>query len=289
MNIQEKKLMLQGKILTELNRNKKSLDIQDYEFGVFSQWGEDGIIQFLIEKIKIKNKIFVEFGVENYQESNTRFLLQNDNWSGLVIDGSEDNINFIKSGDLYWRHSLTAISDFITKENINKIITDNGISGDIGILSVDIDGNDYWVLKNIECVNPVILIVEYNSLFGNNLSITVPYDESFDRMKKHFSGLYWGASISALTKLAKEKGYNLVGSNSAGVNLFFVKDEFIGDLKVLMPQDAYIESKFRQSRDDSGNLTYLDNKTGLELIKDMSVYNILDNKEYKIKDLNNAQ
>lgn len=288
MGIGEKKLILQGKILAELNKNKKSLNIQDYEFGVFSQWGEDGIIQFLIDKIQIKNKVFVEFGVENYQESNTRFLLQNNNWSGLVIDGSKENVDFIKSGELYWRHSLTAVTEFITKDNINKIITENGISGDIGILSVDIDGNDYWVLKNIECVNPVIIIVEYNSLFGKELLITVPYDENFDRMKKHFSGLYWGASISALTKIAKEKGYSLIGSNSEGVNLFFVRDELVGDLKVMTPQDAYVESKLRQSRDEGGSLTYLDNRAGLELIKEMNVYSVLDNKEHKIKDLKNV-
>jgi hypothetical protein len=285
MDYLENQLILQGKMLSELNRSKKSRNIHDYEFRVFSQWGEDGIIQYLINKIPTDNKTFIEFGVENYQEANTRFLLQNDNWSGLVIDGDEENINYVKRSGLYWRHSLTAISKFITKDNINDTIKNAGMSGDIGLLSIDVDGNDYWILEAIDCIKPRIVIIEYNSLFGKNLSISVPYDENFDRIKKHYSGLYWGASISALVKLANEKGYSLVGSNSAGVNLFFVKNEFVGDLNILEPQDAYIESKFRQSRDEHGNLTYLDNKLGARLIEEMEVINILNGAKVKIRDL----
>ena len=82
-----------GRIETRQNNILDSKDLNDYEFKVSSQWGEDGIIQHLINKIEIKNKVFFEFGVENYTESNTRFLLHNNNWKGLVIDGSVENIS----------------------------------------------------------------------------------------------------------------------------------------------------------------------------------------------------
>ena len=87
--------ILAAQMLVRENKNEIFLNIQDAEFRVFSQWGEDGIIQYLINKLPIKNKVFIEFGVEDYTEANTRFLLENDNWSGLVMDGSTININKI--------------------------------------------------------------------------------------------------------------------------------------------------------------------------------------------------
>ena len=145
--------------------------IQDTEFKVFSQWGEDGIIQYLINKIPIKNKIFIEFGVDTYVEANTRFLLENDNWSGLVLDGSLKNIEYIKRSDLYWKYDLIAKNIFINKENIDNVLKEyidsNNFSKDIGLLSIDIDGNDYYVWEAIKCISPVIVICEYNWIFGN--------------------------------------------------------------------------------------------------------------------------
>src|SRR5271165_1413709 len=105
--------------------------IQAAEFRVFSQWGEDGILQHLLRHIEVSRKIFVEFGVENYTESNTRYLLVHDNWAGLVIDGSSKNVDFIKSDEIYWRYNLKAECAFITRENINDLIRRNGISGEI--------------------------------------------------------------------------------------------------------------------------------------------------------------
>ena len=173
--------ILLGRLLADQYSKNDYEKLSDYEFQVFSQWGEDGIIQFLVRKLNICSKIFVEFGVETYHEANTRFLMMKDNWSGLVIDGSKSNINMIKNQSISWRYSLTAVESFITAENINSIITNNGINGEIGILSVDIDGNDYWVTKAIDCIQPILLINEYNSVFGSDRAISVPYDPSFVR------------------------------------------------------------------------------------------------------------
>jgi hypothetical protein len=136
-------------------------NFNDYEFQVFSQFGEDGLIQYLIDRIQIKNKTFIEFGVEQYKEANTRFLLINNGWNGLVMDGSSENIQLIKSDDVYWRTNLKAVNAFIDCSNINQLIGDNGLHGEVGLLSIDIDGNDYCfygrpingkIYKFIQCV-----------------------------------------------------------------------------------------------------------------------------------------
>jgi len=227
-----------GRIELRQIRILQKSSLSENEFRVFSQWGEDGIIHYLIHNVPIENKIFVEFGVENYTESNTRFLLQNNNWTGLIIDGSQDNINFIKNDPIYWRYNLKAECAFIDKENINTLIKNSGISGDIGLLSIDVDGNDYWIWEAINCISPRIVICEYNSIFGALAKVTVPYDKNFHRTKAHYSNLYYGASIAALTSLAEAKGYSLIGSNSAGNNVFFVRTDLCSGLQTRQPEDA---------------------------------------------------
>jgi hypothetical protein len=245
-----------GRIESRQTQNAKTL--HEAEFRVFSQWGEDGIIQFLIRHVSIDSRVFVEFGVQNYQESNTRFLLTNNNWSGLVIDGSAENIESIRRSEIYWQHTLQAEHAFITCDNINDIIGSRGIKDDIGILSVDIDGNDYWVWKAIDAVSPRIVIVEYNSRFGPEREVTIPYDPAFLRGRAHPSMIYYGASLAALTRLGEEKGYSLVGCNSAGNNAFFVrKDVRPAILPALSASDAYVRASFREARDASGNLVFL--------------------------------
>jgi hypothetical protein len=259
-----------------------SKEFNEYEYQVYSQWGEDGLIQYLIQKIAIDRSIFVEFGVETYNESNTRFLLINNNWSGLVIDGSEKNIDHIKNDPIYWRHNLKAECAFIDKENINHLIQKNGISGDIGLLSIDIDGNDYWVWEAIDVINPRIVICEYNSLWGNKEAVTTPYDKKFFRTTAHQSNLYYGASIAAFTKLAGLKGYSLVGSNKAGNNIFFIRNDLVTNLQIVTPEDAWVQSQFRESRDESGQLDFLSFSERLNRLADMPLVNLADGKQYKV-------
>ena len=158
-----------GKLLLKRNKLKKIEKIEDIEFKIFSQFGDDGIIQFLIDKLEIDYEYqnFIEFGVEDYSEANTKFLLLNNNWSGLILDSSNESIENIKKNNFFWKFELEAIKSFITKENINSIIANSNINKKkIGILSIDIDGNDYWVWKEINVIDPLIVIVEYNSTFG---------------------------------------------------------------------------------------------------------------------------
>jgi hypothetical protein len=260
-------------------------NLRDVEFKAFSQWGEDGILQYLISRIPIDNRCFIEFGVENYIEANTRFLLINNNWKGLVLDGSRSNIDFIRNDSISWRHDLAAECLFITRENINKNLAGCGYSGDIGLLSIDIDGNDYWVWEKIDIISPRIVVCEYNSIFGCEHSITVPYDPEFIRSRAHYSNLYYGASLPALCKLAERKGYDFIGSNSTGSNAFFVRNDLQHNLRTLSAKEGYIESKVRESRDRSGRLSFLSGPDRVHLIRDMPVYEIERDKIVPIRDI----
>jgi hypothetical protein len=271
MEMLDQQLLL-GRMMSDRVRSKdKIVSLKEVEFKVFSQWGDDGIIQYLTGKVDCA-KTFIEFGVEDYQESNTRFLLFNDNWSGLVMDGSPQHIQRLKGQPWFWKFDLKAKAAFITKENINDLITAEGLRGEIGLLHIDIDGNDYWVWKEILAVNPAIAIIEYNSVFGAERAITVPYAADFYRTNAHYSNLYFGASLPALCDLAREKGYSFIGCNSNGNNAYFVRNDKVGDLKVLDVKDGYVESKFRESRDKDGQLSLLSGKDRLEALRGMPVF-----------------
>jgi hypothetical protein len=259
------------------------LALHQAEFKVFSQFGDDGIIQYLIHHLQPLPDTFVEFGVENYRESNTRFLLVNNNWRGLVLDGDEASINYIQHDEIYWRHTLTARRAFITRDNINDLVREAGFTGEIGLLSIDIDGNDYWVWEKIEVLNPVITIVEYNSIFGFDLAVTVPYHPKFARHRAHYSGQFWGASLHALKLQGDRKGYSLLGCNSAGNNAYFVRSDKVAHLPVLSVQEAFVDARFRDSRDEMGKLTYL---TGAERFRAIAHLDVYDLRQDRIVPLN---
>ncbi len=247
----------------------------EYECQVYSQWGEDGLIQYLIRQVVIEHPIFVEFGVENYTESNTRFLLMNNHWSGLVIDGADRNIEFIKRDPIYWRHNLKAECAFVTAENINELLKASGVDGDIGLLSIDIDGNDYWVWDAVKVVSPRIVIVEYNARFGPHRAVTVPYDPAFNRAEAHYSRIYYGASLAALVSLGSRKGYDFVGCNSAGNNAFWVRrDVRSSALPIMTASEGFVPSQFRESRRRDGTLAFLSMDEEQRILNDLPLVDI---------------
>jgi hypothetical protein len=264
-----------GWLQAEAVREANSL--RDAEFKVFSQWGEDGIIQYLIQRVPIEDDTFVELGVADYRESNTHFLLVHDNWRGLIVDAASRHEDYLQASELGWRHDINAVTAFIDRDNINGLIEGAGISGDIGLLSLDIDGNDYWILEAIDVVSPRILVLEYNSTFGPDAKISVPYDPSFDRFEAHYSALYFGASLGALADLAAARGYSLVGCGSAGVNAFFVRRDVLGSLEEVSVADAYVESRFRESRAPDGSLSRVSSVADrVALMTEMPVTDVTD-------------
>ena len=246
----------------------------DVEFRVSSQWGEDGIIEWLCHVLPDLPRRFVEFGVDNYEEANTRFLLQNRGWSGLVMDRSAEHMLGIRNEEFYWRHELVAIAAIITQDNIDELIASAGFSGEIGILSVDIDGNDYWVLSAIASVQPAIIICEINGLLGDRHALTIPYKPDFDRLAAHHSGLYFGASVRAISSLCEAKGYRFIGTNSNGVNAFYVRDDLASCVLDRMEEVRAWPPRHRDARDEAGALTYVRGSDNAELIKDLPVLNI---------------
>ncbi len=216
-----------GQLQAAANKIKKDIhSLSEVEFQVFSQFGDDGIIQWLVNQLPIANKTFIEFGVENYREANTRFLLINNYWSGLVIDGNEKNIESVKADQVHTFYDLQAVCSFITRENINELIGSAKFAKQVGILSIDIDGNDYWVWKAIHAIEPVIIICEYNSLFGFEHAYTIPYKEDFVRgTNQPFQ--FYGVSLKSVYNLASERGYRFIGCNSGGNNAYFVKNDFM--------------------------------------------------------------
>lgn len=283
---QDDLFMLLGNINISVIKNITNINsLDEVEFKVFSQWGEDGIVQYLINKINIPNKYFVEFGVGNYTESNTRFLLRNNNWSGLIIEASKADVDYIKKDDIYWKYDLNAINSFITKDNINSILRENINKKDIGLLSIDIDGNDYWIWKEVCAIKPRIVMCEYNSVFSNEYSITVPYDDNFNRTNKHYSNLYFGASLPALCDLAEQKGYDFIGCTSGGNDAFFVRKDLSKPFKLCGYKDGCILSRVRESRDINGNLSFISGDRRIKEIYNMDVVDLRTNKIVKIKEL----
>jgi len=268
-------LLLQGKNACHVSRSLDHIDtLSDIEFGIYSQWGEDGILEWLIQRLPISSKRFIEFGVEDYREANTRFLLINRNWRGLVIDGSPENMEHVRNEEIYWRHDLAALSAFINRDNISDLIAQSGFSGSVGVLSVDIDGNDYWVWEAIECVRADVVVCEYNAVFGDVHPITIPYRPDFRRTAAHRSNLYYGASISALRLLASRKGYELIGTNRAGVNAFCVRRELFSRVAPMVECKEPNPSLFREARGEDGALTFVSGVGRLEKIRDMPVVRV---------------
>ncbi|MBP1771105.1 MAG: hypothetical protein H6P99_268 [Holophagaceae bacterium] len=258
--------------------------IAETEFRVYSQFGDDGIIQYLISHLPAI-PTFVEFGVEDYTEANTRFLLIENQWRGLILDGRPDLDEVLSAQGLPMLYNLEVRPAFVTAENINDLILSAGFSGEIGLLSIDIDGNDYWVWKAITCVQPQIVVVEYNAVFGSERALTIPYSPDFSRQQAHHSYLYFGASLPALCLLAEEKGYAFVGCNGAGNNAYFVRKDLASPFQVLSPEAGFVDSRFRESRDERGRMNRLSGPARLAAIANLPVVDLTSGQTIPLRPL----
>ncbi|MGZ3872252.1 MAG: hypothetical protein ACXVJD_05010 [Mucilaginibacter sp.] len=201
--------------------------LNKYEYQVFSQNGEDGILQEIFSRIGSTNKYFIEFGVENGLECNSTNLLYKE-WSGLWIEGNADSCSQIsrRFKDLIDDGRLQIQNAFINAENIESLFDKAAAPTEPDLLSIDIDYNDYHVWKAITKYKPRVVVIEYNSVFRPDTHFVVKYNPN--RMWDSTS--YFGASLLALEQLGKEKGYFLVGCVFTGSNAFFVREDLVGDL-----------------------------------------------------------
>ena len=197
-----------------------------YGFKTYSQSDEDGIIQEIFKRIGTSNRIFVEFGVESGVECNSVKLLV-EGWRGLWLEGSATRITQIRKNFQAFldEHRLAVNEAFVAAENINVLLEQGGVTGEIDFLSIDIDNNDYWVWKAISVIRPRVVVIEYNAALRPPLSLVVPYDPE----RRWDGSNYFGASLEALVRLGRSKGYRIVGCNFSGANAFFVRDDIAGN------------------------------------------------------------
>ncbi len=218
------------RIQREASEGKLS-PISENGFQNFSQFEEDGLILYLFALLKTENKTFIEFGADDGINSNAANLHFHHDFTGLFLDGNPKAIE--RGQHFYKKHGNPKVNApvfleaMITAENINALITKGGLQGTVGFMSIDIDGNDYWVWKAIDCVQPEVVVIETHNEFGLN-DIIVPYDPDYFYPGKHPH--YHGASPIAMTKLAEHKGYRLVGSNELGFNFIFLREDLLNDL-----------------------------------------------------------
>jgi hypothetical protein len=187
--------------------------------------------------IGLTNRICVEMAVGSPHGANTTNLICNWGFTGLLVDGDEELIRH--TVEFYRRHGDTwidpprAVSAWITAENINDLIRDNGIAGEIDLFSLDLDGIDYWLWKKLDVIRPRVVVLEYQDIWGPDASVTVPYDPDFRHPEGSYD--YAGASLAAMVKLGREKGYRLVGCNRYGFNAFFVRNDLGGEVLPEVP------------------------------------------------------
>ena len=205
--------------------------LKDTGYRVFSQFEEDGKLLFVFAMIGMDKKTFIEIGADDGVNSNCANLAFNFGWHGLFIDGNADAIargrRFFSKYPHPWNPSPRFECAMVNRENINQLIRQAGFGGEIGFLSIDIDGNDYWVWDALDVVSPQVVMIETHNEFGLE-DLVVPYDPDYVYPGKH--PVYHGASPVAMTKLARQKGYRLVGANELGFNFIFVREELAGEL-----------------------------------------------------------
>lgn len=277
--------------LTSCRQNYKNFgSLHEAELKIFSQNGEDGIIDYLIYKLKLNSLNFVELGVGDYRESNTRFLYNRYHPKGLIVDSVENLENKVKPYVNLWKGDLRICNKQITFDNIDDILKQYS-NFEIDIFSIDIDSIDYWIIKKIQKNISKIFIAEYNPVFGPTLEVTVPNIPGFNRTKYHYSNLCYGMSLKALINLMNKKNYSFVGTNLQKMNAFFVLnelnvDDIFGNLKI-KSLNHYTDSNIRDSRDKKYKLNYLTGENKLKEIQDCEVINLENNNEelIKLKDL----
>ena len=230
-----------NKFKRSINRNKTSTmytdnldNINSYEYKISSQNNEDGIIEHIFNLIP-NNKNFIEIGI-GYYEFNTLNLIKN-NWTGVLLERDSEECLVTKKliRFFYPKSNVAVVRKDINRDNINDIINNNKKSEEIDFFSLDIDSNDYWVLKNIDLNKIKCVCLEYNHWIGANVKKTIPYDENF----KYEDNGYFGASLLAFNDLMEKKQFKLIAIESSGTNAFFVQNKYSHLFETLDPIKSF--------------------------------------------------
>lgn len=238
---------------------------EDTGFRVYSQNDEDGLLLYLFSLIGTTNKVCVDVGFGSPYGANATNLICNWGWTGLLIEGNESAVKqskqFFESHNDTWIYPPRVINAWVAAENINALIQENGISGEVDLFCLDLDGVDYWIWKSLYVIQPRVVVVEYMNIWDSDQSVTVPYRPDFNRFDTHPD--YFGASLAAFVKLGREKGYRLVGCNRYGFNAFFVRSGIGEDVFPEVPPERCLE----HPQAKHGNKTRLPQVIGYDWIE----------------------
>lgn len=271
-------------------KNIKSLS--DTEFKIYSQNGEDGILDYLIFSLGIKRPKFIEIGIGDYSESNTRFIFERTSPKGMVVDSIPNLENKIKKRIKIWKGDLKIVNKEINSDNVLDTLKKDQMMVDLDLFSIDIDGIDYWILDKLPKNFCKIAVLEFNPTFGSQINITVPNIKDFNRTNYHYSNLCFGMSFQAALKLMEKKNFYFIGTNLFNNNAFFISKDY--PIKKYFPKLVVERSSFtgishfRESRDISGNLNFLSGNDKIKEILNCNVVDLNNNKLKKIKELINS-
>jgi len=282
ISTQDRLLIANSAINSMRGRSSEIKALWEAEVRIFSQWGEDGILTYLLDSIGITKPRILEIGAGNFEECNSRFQAEFRNASVYAVDLRSDLKSNCESLDVFWRSIIIPVNDFITPDNINfHLKSASTLLGGVDIFSLDVDGNDYWILLEANLSDISLVVCEYNPLFGSTKSVTVPREDKFSREEKHYSWLYYGMSLPASISLMENKGFTFCGSNLAGNNAFFIKNELVNLLSIELPSTKnlarFTDWRVREARDIEGRLNYLFGDERGSLIKSLKVLEIKSN------------
>jgi hypothetical protein len=207
-------------------------------YGIHSRQDEDGLLLHIFKNIGVCRRTFLEIGVQDGLECNTANLSRHLGWEGVLMEGDPDLAKEAERN--YCAFTKVIVKQaFVTRENIDQLLSNCGVDRDCDLFSLDIDGNDYWIWEALADFRPRVVVIEYNHALGPERSVTIPYDPQFRHRAKHPRG-YLGASLRAMQRLGARRGYALVGSSSFGPNAFFVRKEALaGEIREVSVEDAY--------------------------------------------------
>jgi hypothetical protein len=231
---QELQILLSLRYRELLEQHRPLPTMADVQFRSYSQNGEDGILLYIFSLVGSSNNKAVEICAGNGMECNAANLIINHRWVGLLFDGNRDHVEwglrlFDSMNETRWQKPRF-VHAWITAENVNELVREHGFAGEIDLFSLDLDGIDYWIWKALDCIQPRVVVLEYNWIWGADRSVTIPYRADFVNTdptgrKGGIGNRYFGASLPAFVKLGRQKGYRLIGCEGWGFNAFFMRDD----------------------------------------------------------------
>jgi hypothetical protein len=257
----------QYRLMKKLLTPAEMPSFRDVGFKVFSQFEEDGILLYIFSIIGTTNKRVVEICAGDGTECMAANLIINHGWDALLFDGDAEltarGIHFYSNNQSTWLHPPVFKQAWLTRENVNQLITENGFEGDIDLLSLDIDGNDYYIMESINVIRPRVIICETQNVVPGDHALTIPYSPDFNR-KKDLHPDFMGVSLLAMKKLLSKKGYRLIGSHRFGFNAIFMLNEVGTDYFPEVRVEAVLDNPYTKYR----------NATAWKEVKDLPWINV---------------